>query len=174
MFKGANFGAVTICVCLVAMLKVADARLCNSRGGTSVSGLKMALKVLSTRSRVYLSGGSVEFGFICSESWVLSVIMVLSCGSSTVAGIRSLVEVVLVFLSGWSLPNQCHVHRLEGCVQRTRLCGWNSENWLFLILDQCHVHRLSLCGQNDHSNSLLRAQGSITRSEVNVTVINPD
>ena len=58
-------------------------------------GVKNGLKVLSTGSRVYLSGGSVEFGFICSESWVLSVIMVLSCGSSTVAGILVLVEVVL-------------------------------------------------------------------------------
>ena len=124
-------------------------------------GYKNGLKVLSICLSIYLSGESGEFRRFCSESLVLSVIMVLSCGSSTVAGIRSLVEVVLVFLSGCSLPNQCHVHRLEGCVQRTGLCGWNSENWLFLILDQCHVHRLSLCGQNDHSNSLLRVQRSV-------------
>ena len=88
-------------------------------------GFKNGLKVLSICSRIYLSGESGEFRRFCSESWVLSVIMVLSYGSSTVAGIRVLVEVVLwKFLSRWSLPNQCHVHRLEGCVQGTRLCGW--------------------------------------------------
>ena len=58
MLKGANFGAATICVCLVAMLRVADAMLQSRggtdptlqlRGGTRISGLKKALKVLSTR-----------------------------------------------------------------------------------------------------------------------------
>ena len=88
-------------------------------------GFKNGLKVLSICSRIYLSGESGEFRRFCSESWVLSVIMVLSCGSSTVAGIRVLVEVVLwMYLSRWSFPNQCHVHRLEGCVRGTRLCGW--------------------------------------------------
>ena len=87
-------------------------------------GFKNGLRGLSTRSRVYLSGESVEFSLFYSESWVLSVIMVLSYGSSTVAGIRVLVEVVLwMYLSRWSFPNQCHVHRLEGCVQGTCLCG---------------------------------------------------
>ena len=41
MLKGVNFGAVTICECLVAMRRDADAML-QSRGGTRISGLKMA------------------------------------------------------------------------------------------------------------------------------------
>ena len=69
--------------------------------------MKMVFSVLSTRSRVYLSGESVEFSLFCSESWVLSVIMVLSCGSSTVAGILVLAEVVLwLYLMCWSFQTK--------------------------------------------------------------------
>ncbi len=101
--RGFNFGAVTIWLCQMAIFRVADARQCNSRGGTSICGLKMAFRVLSTRSRVYLSGGSGEFSSFWSESWVLSVIMVLSFGTSTVVGFLVLVEVICCLsLKCWS------------------------------------------------------------------------
>ena len=76
----------------MAIFRVADARQCNSRGGTSICGLKMAFRVLSTRSRVYLSGGSGEFSSFWSESWVLSVIMVLSYWSFNCSWFHGLAE----------------------------------------------------------------------------------
>ena len=102
-------------------------------------GVKNGLKVLSTRSRVYLSGGSVEFDFICSESWVLSVIMVLSFGTSTVAGILVLAEVVF-----WSL-----------------LKCWSFQTNVMSIDRRAVQMNVRLCGQHDYSNSLVCIQRSI-------------
>ena len=55
-------------------------------------GFKGLLRVLSTLSRVYLSGGSGEFSNFWSECWVLSVIMVLSYWSFNCSWFPGLAE----------------------------------------------------------------------------------
>ena len=74
----------------MAIFRVADAKHCNSRDGTSIWGFKLALRAISTLSRVYLSVGG-EFSN-WSEGWVLSVIMVLSSWSFNCSWFLGLAE----------------------------------------------------------------------------------
>ena len=75
----------------MAIFRVADAKQCNSRGGTSIWGFKLALRAISTLSHVYLSDGGGEFSN-CHERWVLSVIMVLSYWSFNCSWFHGLAE----------------------------------------------------------------------------------
>ena len=70
--RGDNSGALTICVCPVAVFRVTDAREMQLvRRDENLWVESWPCRVLSRRSREYLSGGSVEFSSFWSESWCL-------------------------------------------------------------------------------------------------------
>ena len=69
---GINSGALTICVCPVAVFRVTEAREMRlARRDENLWVESWPCRVLSSRLQEYLSGGSVDFSSFWSESWGL-------------------------------------------------------------------------------------------------------